>query len=79
MTFLIQDNGAGITPEKLEEIDTALSNNENDEGFAYGLFNVDKHIKLYYSIDKGLVMESSPGAGTRVMFTLPIIKEMQNV
>ncbi len=79
MTFTVEDNGVGITPEKLQEIDKALASDENDEGVAFGLYNVDRRLKLFYNIENGLVIESKIGIGTKVKFSLPIKKELQNV
>ncbi len=57
--FRIEDNGAGMSDEKLEEI-------MNMEVSAIGIRNVDKRIKLLYGEKYGVQIQSKPGAGTLV-------------
>ena len=74
--FCVEDNGGGMTPERLSEIRTALKddriqvNSEAEGGSGFGLKNVDLRIRLYYSQNEGLSVESD-SSGTRVSFRLP--------
>ncbi|MGV2685690.1 hypothetical protein GNF82_15205, partial [Clostridium perfringens] len=43
----------------------------------YGLRNVHKRLLLHYGKDAGLRVESTEGVGTRVMFTIPDLPEIQ--
>lgn len=69
----IFDNGAGIPPEKLIEVETHLT--IPPDKFAehgIGLYNINNRIKLYYGDNYGLQIHSRPGAGTLVTLTLPL-------
>lgn len=60
--FSVQDNGMGM---KLPE-------GRFDRAFrGLGMANVDERLRLYYGEDAGLRVESRPGQGTRVEFSIP--------
>ena len=81
LLFVVQDTGCGMTPERLEEIREAMrlgiqmrrGPNEPEPGGGFGLYNVDQRIRLYYSLDTGLHIESGP-SGTTVSFRVPALK-----
>ena len=78
LTFLVKDNGKGMTKEELEAA-KALLQEENptvqkamEPGHSgFGLRNVDMRIRLYYHRKKGLNIRSNQ-EGTEVFFTIPI-------
>ena len=78
ITFLVKDNGKGMTKEELENAQ-ALLQEENptvqkamEPGHSgFGLRNVDMRIRLFYQKRKGLNIRSDEG-GTEVSFTIPI-------
>ena len=59
----IEDNGAGMEPEKL---DTILQDKNSHEHHGYGVRNIHERIQLTYGSDYGLSFESTPGKGTIV-------------
>lgn len=59
----VKDDGQGIPPERLN----ALLIPEAGQGL--GLWNVDRRLKKFYG--KGLTIESVPGKGTRVSYSIP--------
>jgi len=67
----ITDNGDGISPERLLEINEILSKN-NNSSLHIGLYNVKKRISLLYGEDYGLKIESADGKGTKVTIKLPL-------
>lgn len=69
MFFRVQDNGAGMTRQRLEALlqDLAL----NKDGDHIGLRNVDHRLKLLYGSKWGLHIESIEGSGTTVSFRIP--------
>lgn len=74
MMFTVVDDGVGMTPERLAEVQAELDDEQgeivvNESGF--GLNNVHKRIKLYYGQQYGLTVDSSVGTGTRVTITIP--------
>ena len=67
----VQDNGAGMTSERLTQVRDGLSG-DGGESAGYGLFNVNKRIQLYYSQPQGVWIESRMGEGTTVTLKLPV-------
>ena len=74
--FAVIDNGPGMTEERLLEVLAGLGDDEATAG--YGLSNVDRRIRLYYGIRRGLRIHSD-GEGTRVEFTLPVRGQASDV
>lgn len=72
LRFTVQDNGAGISPERLEAIRESFTL-ELDGGFVkhIGLYNIQKVTSLLYGPQYGLTIDSAPGQGTRVTLTMP--------
>lgn len=74
--FIIADNGAGMTEERLEELHGMLScDNEAGKNPGYGTFNVQNRIRLSYGSEYGLKFESKRGEGTTVYVYHPIIEK----
>lgn len=78
----VQDDGAGFTPEKLEQVKKELNTESMDTeklNAVYGLYNVHKKLKLYYGEKtQGLEIQSEQNKGTKISFIIPSIGE-QNV
>ena len=66
--FFIHDNGKGIERENLEAIRKKLQDGTSE---SIGLANVNERLRLYYNHSAGLIIESDPGKGTTVSFTVP--------
>ncbi|UJF36375.1 sensor histidine kinase [Paenibacillus hexagrammi] len=72
--FRVEDDGAGIKPERLEEINRVLRGEEKrSEEAGFGLFNVNERIQLTYGIAYGLRVYSEYGKGTTVELIHPIV------
>lgn len=73
LTVTVSDSGAGMTQAQLSQVRNALGAPEATAAeTGYGLYSVDKRIKLYYNQDTGLSIDSSEGEGTVVSFSVPI-------
>ena len=62
----VEDDGAGEDPEKVRR---ALAG--DIESDSVGLGNVDSRLRNAYGDDYGLVVETAPGAGTKVIVRVP--------
>lgn len=67
------DNGIGMDDTHLKTLQNALSASESTEAeTGYGLYSVDKRIKLYYGQSQGLTIQSTVDKGTIVSFCVPL-------
>lgn len=62
----VEDDGAGSDPEVIRRI--LAGESESD---SVGLGNVDARLRQVFGEDYGLVVETAPGAGTKVSFRVP--------
>lgn len=60
----VEDDGAGAEPRRLHR---ALSGTTD----SVGLRNVDERLRATFGSDHGLLVETAPGAGTKVSFSVP--------
>ena len=80
LTVTVEDNGAGIEPERLAELNrrmqvddpTYFENLANRHGGGIGLENVNRRIRLFYGSEYGIRIESVPGEYTRVILRIPV-------
>lgn len=70
ITLRIQDDGAGMSWEMLQEIPNRILPNEKH---GYGIRNIDERIRLNYGSEYGLTYDSKPGEGTTVEIRIPAI------
>ncbi len=73
--FIVEDNGAGFTEERLGQVRNELRTGSLDSeklNSVYGLYNVHKKLKLYYGEQtEGILIESEAGKGSRISFEIP--------
>ena len=62
----IEDDGNGQDPERIRDV---LTNGGG--GDAVGLANVDERLRATFGDEYGLVVETAPGAGTKVVVRVP--------
>lgn len=78
--FTVEDNGAGFTEERLGQVRNELRTGAQDSeklSSVYGLYNVNKKLKLYYGEKtEGLLIESEAGKGSKISFTIPVNAEI---
>jgi len=67
----VEDNGIGMTEEKLAEITQAMSS-ENMTGSSIGIRNVFRRLELYYDDQVKFSIMSEWNEGTRVSFEIPM-------
>lgn len=62
----IEDDGVGADPQRIREILEGTSTSDS-----IGVANVDERLRTIYGDDYGLVIETAPGAGTKVTVRIP--------
>lgn len=70
LRFSVTDTGIGMTPEALATLKHNIHHGTGATG--YGLFNVNRRLKLYYSLQEGIEIQSEYRKGTEVSFTLEL-------
>lgn len=66
ITIVVRDNGHGIEPDKLDEINESLGDRHRDYTGSIGIYNVNQRIKLIYGEEYGVTIRSEPNEGTEV-------------
>lgn len=75
VNFEISDNGIGITPEELENLNSKINSPmlQNTAGsHGYAMRNINQRIKLNYGDEYGIKIQSSYGKGVMVTISIPI-------
>lgn len=70
LKLTVEDNGGGMSPEKLRELKAMLSG-EAEAGKSVGLWNVYRRLLLYYQDDFRFDIDSVSGEGTVCSIQIP--------
>ncbi len=70
LLVIVQDDGEGMTPERLAEVRRLLET-ESPDGVQIGLSNIHRRIRLSCGEEYGLTIDSAPWSGTKVTLRLP--------
>jgi two-component system, sensor histidine kinase YesM len=71
----VADDGAGMAPEKLDELNRSLGSDDRGNAQGFGVHNVNERIRLTYGKNYGLSFRAAPGGGTVAEIRHPIITE----
>lgn len=74
IAFEVIDNGLGITPEELEQLNARLHEPIVNEKESYGLKNLHQRLSLFYGAGYGLTIRSNPDHGITIQL---LIKRMK--
>ena len=70
----VTDNGAGMTAETIEALLNTTQTEQRKRGMGIGMIYVKRMLAAKYGDSAKLTMTSEPGAGTRVLLTLPMVE-----
>ncbi|MCM3585627.1 sensor histidine kinase [Mesobacillus maritimus] len=70
----VEDNGQGMSEERVQQIGTALVQSEKGTGLA--LYNVNRRLIMTFGEDAALAIKSEAQIGTEVSFLIPYKKEV---
>ncbi|NGZ77829.1 sensor histidine kinase [Saccharibacillus sp. VR-M41] len=65
------DNGAGMTPERLRQVEESIREKDEKEESRIGLRNVHQRLVMTYGEECGLHISSELGKGTQIYFKIP--------
>lgn len=76
VVFEVVDDGIGIEPSKLQDINEVLRGIRplNNEREYFGLRNVNKRAQLRFGPEYGVVLESTLGEGTKAILTIKALE-----
>lgn len=69
--LIVEDNGAGMSRERLEAVRKGMNQKSQTEKDIYALYNVNERIRLNFGQKYGLSIDSVLGEGTTVQVMLP--------
>lgn len=69
--LVIEDNGIGISKDRLIQVRNEIRGTELNGKDIYGLYNVNERIRLNFGEEYGISVESNYGEGTTVSVKLP--------
>jgi len=72
--FHVCDNGIGMNPFRLADINRKLNDRENQMEDHIGIYNVNQRIKIVFGMDYGINIESEENHGTEVVIKIPMVK-----
>lgn len=68
--YCVEDNGAGISPMDLNDINRSIQEDRND-GRYFALINLNRQLRLYFRENYQFHIESALGEGTKVTLEFP--------
>jgi two-component system sensor histidine kinase YesM len=77
LEFTISDNGAGIEPLKLQDINATIENNTKKTKY-FALHTINLLLKTFYSEKYRLHIKSVKGAGTTYWFKIPLQSNLED-
>lgn len=69
--FTVSDNGRGMTVDELDKLAEKLSRHAMPAEHGIGLYNVNERLRLYFSDNRGLIIQSRENEGMSVSFSIP--------
>lgn len=72
--FHVCDNGIGMNPFRLADINRKLNDRENQMEDHIGIYNVNQRIKIVFGMYYGINIESEENHGTEVVIKIPMVK-----
>ena len=69
LQICVKDNGPGFSQEFLNDFSR---NSQPQINHSYGLYNINKRLKLYYGEEHGLILQNNPQNGACITIRLPL-------
>ncbi len=72
MLLYVEDNGIGITDERLKQISDKINYGKSEDDEVFGLSNINERIRLKFGNRYGIHVDSTYGEGSKVSLMLPL-------
>ena len=72
LILTVEDDGLGMTPEKVQELHQSIDEGIGKTSNAYGIINVQQRLQNYYGQKYGLEFESIYNKGTIFRIKIPL-------
>jgi two-component system, LytTR family, sensor histidine kinase LytS len=69
----VEDNGQGMSEDRINQLGKQIIDSEKGSGIA--LFNVNRRLTMKFGEKASLQIESEPGKGTKITFSIPQAEE----
>ena len=80
LKIYVEDNGKGIAQDILDDFNEGGETHRDEKKLTgIGLTNINERIQVAYGQKYGIKINSTLGEGTTVIYTLPILKEGQDI
>ena len=76
VVITVKDDGNGIKPDKLQQLNKDLEETRGEEKGSFGLFSINRRVRLLYGNEYGICLESEPGKGTSVILRIPKLEHL---
>lgn len=77
VVIIVKDDGNGIEPEKLQQLNQDLEEACEEKKDSFGLFSINRRVRLLYGTEYGLRLESDFGKGTSVILRIPKLEYVE--
>lgn len=74
-SIIVEDNGQGMSKERIEQIGKALIHSEEGSGLA--IYNVNRRLTMMFGDAARLKIKSEPDKGTEIAFSIPYVEEVK--
>lgn len=72
LRFKVTDNGKGISPARLQQIENELKHPGSSSPDCFALKNLNAQLILYFNNDEGIQIETEEGCGSSFWFDIPV-------
>ena len=77
IVITVKDDGNGIASEQLHQLNQDLEEAGGKERDSFGLFSINRRVRLLYGTEYGIRLESELGKGTFVVLRIPKLEHLE--
>ena len=77
IVITVKDDGNGIASERLQQLNQDLEEACGEEKDSFGLFSINRRVRLLYGTEYGIKLKSEFGKGTSVILRIPKLEHLE--